>query len=108
MTEQIPPSPPLIKGGESQNPEPETQDPLSESLAWLDYCLGETILAMEVVKGVTLEAIRQGEPVPPEQFAAMCAAAGLITLRGRASRGFMPSCPVRGGVQTETPAPLDN
>jgi hypothetical protein len=118
------PGAPLEKGGELEpgtwnlEPvfrEPGTQDPLSESLAWLDYCLGETILALEVAKGVAkaergsmgsagetpapLDASHTGKA---EAYHAMCeAAAGLITLRGRASRGFRASCPVPESRQAD-------
>lgn len=79
---EIPPSPPLKKGGEE----------LTEALAWLDYCLGETILALEVVKGVTRADLGS---MSVDQYLSMCeAAAGLITLRGRTARSFRPSCPV--------------
>ncbi len=79
---------------EPQNLEPETQNPLSESLAWLDFCLGETQAALAAVKDAALEAMQS--PEGPgwkvvlgqiEPYQAMCeAAAGIITLRGRAKK----------------------
>lgn len=112
MNEQIPPNPPLEKGGER----------LAEALAWLDYCLGETAAAMGAVQEAALEEMRSmrsaGETPAPldacptgdagtavEAYHAMCeAAAGIITFRGRVSRGFRASCPVpaasRGADET--------
>lgn len=76
-------SPIFMQGGES----------LAEAMAWLSFCLGETQAALEAVKGAALANMSRGEPVFPEQFAAMCeAAAGIITLRGTVSRGFRSSC----------------
>jgi hypothetical protein len=70
---------------------------LPEALAWLDFCLGETSVAMTMVKEAYLEAMKSkrtagGTPAPPVlgqvyPYHAMCeAAAGLITLRGRAAK----------------------
>jgi hypothetical protein len=81
----------------TQNPEPETS--LSESLAWLDYCLGETAAAMAAVQEGALEAMKTPgstgwKPVLPggtlgplEHYHEICeAAAGIITLKGKAAR----------------------
>lgn len=99
---------------ESRNPEPRTQNLLLESLAWLDFCLGETQAALAAVKEAALDGLRTaggdarptgGEAVSPEQFAAMCeAGAEVINLRARASRRFRASCPIsqetRGADET--------
>lgn len=72
-------------------PEAETCVSLSGALAWLDYCLSETLAAMAAVKAAALDGLGRGE-VSPEQLMAMCeVAAGLITLRGRARRQFKPA-----------------
>lgn len=48
-----------------RNLEPETCNLLSESLAWLDYCLGETLTAMEAVREAALAAMGRPSRYPP-------------------------------------------
>jgi hypothetical protein len=77
--EQILPNPPLRKGGKD----------LAENLAWLDYCLGETAAALEAVQDAALTApgFSGAGPVFLQHYYAMSeAAAGIITLRGRARK----------------------
>jgi hypothetical protein len=70
-----------------KNPEPETRNPLSESLAWLDYCLSETAAAMAAVREAALEKMRINGMMPPLPYHQFCEAeAGIITLRGRAAK----------------------
>jgi hypothetical protein len=92
MSGQIPPNPPFSKMGEPWNLEPETQNPLLDSLAWLDFCLGETAAALAAVQEAALESMRATgwKPVLPgemEPYHEICeAAARIITLKGRVGR----------------------
>lgn len=75
--EQIPPNPPLIKGGEGVAPD------LAETLSWLDYCLGETQAAMEAVKAAAVDT----EGMTCRKYHDMCeTAAKITTLRWRAAQ----------------------
>lgn len=59
------------------------QPDLAETLAWLDYCLGETTAAMQAVKAVAVTA----PGMTCQYYHEICeTAAKFITMRGRLFR----------------------